>query len=104
MISFIKKHKKISLVAILILAAAGYYFFKPDTASQTQTVYTYGAVETGAIMQTVSGTGQVSPARETALKSKTAGEGLEGAVVAGQAGKAQDVIARIDDDDAQDAG
>lgn len=102
MISFIKKHKKISLIAILILAGAGYYFFKPDTASQTQTVYTYGAVETGAIMQTVSGTGQVSPARETALKSKTAGEVLEVAVVAGQSVKAQDVIARIDDDDAQD--
>ena len=103
MISFIKKHKKISLIAILILAGAGYYFFKPDTAGQTQTVYTYGAVETGAIMQTVSGTGQVSPARETALKSKTAGEVLEVAVVAGQSVKAQDVIARIDDDDAQDA-
>jgi len=103
MISFIKKHKKISLIAILILAGAGYYFFKPDTVSQTQTVYTYGAVETGAIMQTVSGTGQVSPARETALKSKTAGKILEVAVVAGQSVKAQDVIARIDDDDAQDA-
>lgn len=105
MISFIniKKHKKISLIAILILAAAGYYFFKPDTASQTQTVYTYGAVETGAIMQTVSGTGQVSPARETTLKSKTAGKVLEIAAVAGQSVKAQDVIARIDDDDAQDA-
>ncbi len=59
MISFVKRHKKISLVAILILAAAGYYFFKPDATAQTKTVYTYGAVETGAIMQTVSGTGQV---------------------------------------------
>jgi len=103
MISFIKKHKKISLIAILISAAGGYYFLKPDAVSQTQTVYTYGAVETGAIMQTVSGTGQVSPARETALKSKTAGKILEVAVVAGQSVKAQDVIARIDDDDAQDA-
>ena len=102
MISFVKRHKKISLVAILILAAAGYYFFKPDATAQTKTVYTYGAVETGAIMQTVSGTGQVSPARETALKSKTAGKVLEIAVVAGQSVKAQDVIARIDDDDAQD--
>ena len=103
MISFIKKHKKISLIAILISAAGGYYFLKPDAVSQTQTVYTYGVVETGAIMQTVSGTGQVSPARETALKSKTAGKILEVAVVAGQSVKAQDVIARIDDDDAQDA-
>jgi HlyD family secretion protein len=103
MISFIKKHKKISLIAILISAAGGYYFLKPDAVSRTQTVYTYGAVETGAIMQTVSGTGQVSPARETALKSKTAGKILEVAVVAGQSVKAQDVIARIDDDDAQDA-
>ncbi|HOI97874.1 MAG TPA: efflux RND transporter periplasmic adaptor subunit [Candidatus Pacearchaeota archaeon] len=91
------------MIAILISAAGGYYFLKPDAVSQTQTVYTYGAVETGAIMQTVSGTGQVSPARETALKSKTAGKILEVAVVAGQSVKAQDVIARIDDDDAQDA-
>jgi len=102
MISFVKRHKKISFLAVLILGAAGYYFFKPDATAQTKTVYTYGAVETGAIMQTVSGTGQVSPARETALKSKTAGEVLEVAVVAGQSVKAQDVIARIDDDDAQD--
>ncbi len=103
MISFIKKHKKISLIAILILAAGGYYFFKPNTASQTQTVYTYGAVETGAIMQTVSGTGQILPARETVLKSKISGKVLAVKVSAGQAVKSGDVIAYLDDRDAQAA-
>lgn len=91
------------MIAFLILAGGGYYFFKPGDAGQTQTVYNYGAVEIGTVMRTVSGTGQISPARETTLKSKTGGEVLEVAITAGQSVKAQDVIARIDDADARNA-
>jgi Membrane-fusion protein len=100
---FIKNHKKLFLILILILilAGAGYYFFRPNDSGKTQTVYSYGTVETGMIMQSVSGTGQISAARESSLKSKTAGLITEVAVASGQKINAGDIIARIDDSDAK---
>jgi len=102
MISFAKKHKKISLAVLLALAVAGYWFFKPSGGDEMITVYTYGTAQTGAVTQSVSGTGQISPARELNLKSKVAGLVLGVGVSAGQAVKSGDAIALIDDSDARE--
>jgi len=103
MISFIKKHKKISLAAVLILAVAGYFVFRPSDKNEAVAVYTYGTVQSGTVMQTVSGTGQISSARESALKSKVSGKVASVAVSPGQAVKSGDIIASLDDRDAQAA-
>lgn len=102
MMSFLKKHKKISIVTVLILAALGYWFFlRPSDTGQTVTVYNYGAAEVGTVTQSVSGTGQISPAQESDLKARTGGTVLEINVGVGQSVKSGDVIARIDDSDAR---
>ncbi len=102
-ILFFKKHKKISLAAALILAAGVYFVFKPGQGDVAKIVYSYGTASRGAIVQSVSGTGQISAARQSDLKSKVSGEVLEVKVSAGEAVKAGDTIARIDDSDARAA-
>jgi len=85
----------------LILAVAGYFVFRPSDKNEAVAVYTYGTVQSGTVMQTVSGTGQISSARESALKSKVSGKVASVAVSPGQAVKSGDIIASLDDRDAQ---
>ncbi len=100
-IKAIKNHKKISFILIVILGIAGYFFLKPSSSDEMITVYNYGTAEIGTVMQSVSGAGQISPARKSDLKSKAGGLVLAVNVSAGDAVKSGDVIARIDDSDAQ---
>jgi len=102
-IAAIRRHKTISVVVILALAAAGYFVFKPKSGSVSAVVYTYGTAGPGTISQSVSGSGQISASRQTDIKSLAAGEVLKVAVSAGQQVKAGTVIAQLDDKDAQNS-
>jgi len=101
--STIKRHKIIFLIVVVVLAAAGYYFLRPRQNATGTITYNYGEVGRGTIVQSVAGTGQISAAKQSDLKSKVAGSVLGVNVSAGDKVKAGDVIARIDNDDAQTA-
>lgn len=102
--NFIKKIFKNKLVLAVIILAAGFggYFWYSSSKTVKKTVsYATAAVETGTIIQSVSGTGQVSATNTVDLKTKAAGEIISVAAKTGQDVKDGDVIAKIDDSDAR---
>lgn len=96
-----KRHKKISLIILTAILVGGYFLLNPDDKNSNVTVYTYGSVSKGNIMQSVSGTGQVSVADQVDVKAKVAGDVVAVSAVQGRQVKAGEVLARFDSTEAQ---
>ncbi|MEI8361446.1 MAG: biotin/lipoyl-binding protein [bacterium] len=95
---FIKKHKK--KIALVLLLAFGYYYWQgTKTSVAVVTKYAFGNVEKGAVITSVSGTGQVSPSNQVEVKPKVAADILAIKVKAGQKVKKGDLLAVLDDKD-----
>jgi len=101
--SGMKRHKKITAIAIILILAAGYYFLAPSGKNASATIYTYGTAANGNIIQSASGSGQVAASDQTDVKSRVAGNVVSINAAAGQAVKSGDVLARLDAVDAQAA-
>jgi len=86
----------------LVLAGA-YFFFFAGKKSAMATIYTYDTAVKGSIIQSVSGSGQVSASDQVSVKSQVSGDLVSLDVVQGQAVKSGDVLARLDSTDAQAA-
>ncbi|MFA6476073.1 MAG: HlyD family efflux transporter periplasmic adaptor subunit [Candidatus Paceibacterota bacterium] len=71
---YLLKHKIVSLIILLVIIFAGYklYAYMTDTSSETH--YLISAVSKGTILQSVSGTGQVSASNQIELKPKASGD------------------------------
>lgn len=102
-ISYIFKHKALSVVFLLAVFGAGYYEFFMAKSTKGETRYVLGAVQKGTIISSVSGTGQVSASDQVDIKPKVSGDLIKINVASGQEVKEGDVIAQIDDSDAQKA-
>ena len=102
-ISSIKRHKKISFVIIAAILIGGYLLLGPTGKKASATVYTYGTVAKGNIVQSVSGSGQVAASDQVDVKSQVAGDVTAVNVVEGQSVKYGDVLARLNSTDAQAA-
>ena len=96
------RHKVISMIAIVILCG-GYFLLFSNKKSATATIYTYDTAVKGSIIQSVSGSGQVSASDQVDVKSQVAGNLATLNVVQGQVVKNGDVLARLDSADAQNA-
>ncbi|MCX6758142.1 MAG: biotin/lipoyl-binding protein, partial [Candidatus Nealsonbacteria bacterium] len=106
MLNPIKKifaHKKISVLLIVALAIGGYYSYKALNPQKTAVSYTTAAAQIGTVIQSVSGTGQISASNKIDLKAKTAGDVALVNVSSGQAVKQGDVLVKIDSSDATQA-
>ncbi len=92
-------HKVISGIVLVVILFGGYEAVHAFTNTSNQTKYVVATVQDGAIIQTVTGTGQVSASNQIDLLAKGSGNltSVTGAV--GQTFKAGDVIAQIDDTD-----
>jgi len=104
MINFLKKifsRKLILVVLILILGGGGYFgYAKFKGTKNEKTSYTTAAVEKGNIIVSVSGTGQVAVADQVEIKPEVSGKIVYLGVKAGQAVKAQTLLAQLDATDA----
>jgi HlyD family secretion protein len=65
---WVKAHKVISIIIILVVFVGGYFVFKTAFGSKSTTQYVVGAVKRGDLTLTVNGTGQVEAENQVDLK------------------------------------
>ncbi|MBI4250100.1 HlyD family efflux transporter periplasmic adaptor subunit [Candidatus Uhrbacteria bacterium] len=71
---FFRNHPLISILAILSIVSAGYYFYSSATKGPEQIRYVVARAEYGTIVASVSGTGQVSAQNQVDIKAKVSGD------------------------------
>ncbi len=100
--SFAILHKFVSVLIIIAVLGGGYAAYASYAKSKlNQTRYVTAAVEKGAIVVSVSGTGQVSASNQVDIKPKVSGDVISVNVTDGQALKKGALIAQLDTQDAQ---
>lgn len=97
---YLFKHKVFSLILLLAIIFVGYKIYVYVTNTNGQTRYLVATVERGTILQTVSGTGQVSASGQIDLKPKVSGEIVYVGAKSGDFVSAGTLIAQIDARDA----
>lgn len=99
---FIKKHKFITIIAVLALIGVGYYFFRPG-GNTAVVQYITGAATKGTLAVAVSGSGQVQVLNQVDVKPKVSGDVIYLGVAQGQYVAAGGLIAKLDTTDAEKA-
>jgi HlyD family secretion protein len=100
---FIKNHKFVSGIIIIVLVIVGYLIIKPLFSKPAQVTYVLGTVSKGTIISSISGSGQVSASNQVDIKAKASGDIIYTNVKNGQEVKINTLIAQIDTSDAQKA-
>ena len=70
---FVGGHKLVVLIILIILGVGGYYGYQKFFTKSATTRYITAKVERGALITSLSGTGQVSASSQVDLKTKTSG-------------------------------
>ncbi len=96
---YIIAHKVIGTIGIIIVIIIGYFIIKSIFGSSTTTQYIYETVKKGSIIQTVTGSGQVSAENQIDITSEVSGKVLSINSKVGQIVKTGDLIATIDSRD-----
>lgn len=99
--SYIIKHKIISVVVLIALLGVGYWGYKKLTSTAGDIRYITARVSRGAIIASISGSGQVSALNQLDIKAKTSGDAVYIATQDGQKVGTGALIAKLDDRDAQ---
>lgn len=99
----IKKNfsRKIIIVISIAVIGLGYWGYRSYTSTEGETRYVLTTVKRGAIISSISGTGQVSAESQVDIKSKISGEVIYIGAVNGQTVRAGALIAQIDARDAE---
>ena len=93
---YMRAHKFISSLVIIVIIGGGYYWYHNVTATSATPQYTIAKTRTGAITQTVSGSGQVSSQNQEDIKSTVSGTITSINVSVGDHVKAGDLLATVD--------
>jgi len=98
---YLTKHKLISFILLVLVVGGGYeaYIYFTDTSDLPR--YLISTVEKGTILQTVSGTGQVSASSQIDLKAKTSGDVISVNVSSGDYVYAGQILVKLDSRDAE---
>lgn len=96
LITKIKKHKIISLVALLAVIGVGYYVYGGYNSGSAKISYLTAPVTRGTIITSVSSSGQISASNQVDITPKVSGDIIKIAVTSGQEVKAGQIIAQID--------
>lgn len=99
-IGYIKLHKLLSLGVLAVLLIGGYYGYKKYSSSTVVPSYVLTVVEKGAVITSVSGSGQVSASNQVDVKSKGTGDVLNVLVKNGQEVKSGQALAQLNARDA----
>ena len=87
---------------LLILVAAGiFYYYRQANNTKAETRYILSAAATSTVINTISGTGEVSASNQINIIPQVSGDILELNIKTGQKVKAGDIIAKLDDTDAR---
>jgi macrolide-specific efflux system membrane fusion protein len=89
------KRLVVTIAAIIAVAVCGYFYWRSQSGSQSQSIMTVAAAR-GDIEVTVLATGTVKPVRLVAVGAQASGRITSVKVKLGQTVKANDLIAEID--------
>ena len=95
-----RAHKFISSLIVIVIVGGAYYWYHSATSVNAAPQYVLSSVHNGSIIQTVSGTGQVSASNQTDILSQVSGTIQSIDVSVGQAVHTGDLIATIDSSNA----
>lgn len=99
-----RKNKKIIFgVFTLLIIVAGYFGYKALKGGSAGASYVMAAVEKGALISSVSGTGQVASLSQVDLKAKVSGEVVSILIKSGDEVKTGAVLLQLDSSDTQKA-
>ncbi|MEI8130007.1 MAG: efflux RND transporter periplasmic adaptor subunit [bacterium] len=101
--TYISSHKKTSIAITVAVLLVGYYAYSKITSTAGQTTYVLGSVETGTIVASITGSGQVSASRQLDLKPQASGTVTYVPKKAGQSVSEGDLIVALDATDATKA-
>ena len=101
--TFVTTHKKASIAIGIAVLLLGYYTYGKLTSTAGQTTYVLGTVETGTIVSSITGSGQVSASRQLDLKPLASGTVTYVPKKAGQTINQGDLIVALDATDATKA-
>ncbi|MFA6424468.1 MAG: efflux RND transporter periplasmic adaptor subunit [Candidatus Magasanikbacteria bacterium] len=90
-----KEHKLIVGITIVVIIGAGYFIFQKYNSPASIVKYSLSTVQRGTLINTVSGTGQISASNQVDLKPKASGDVLSVNVIEGQTVKAGAVLAYL---------
>ncbi|MDR3571483.1 MAG: efflux RND transporter periplasmic adaptor subunit [Candidatus Pacebacteria bacterium] len=93
---FVRAHKIWSAVITVCVLGGGWFIYGKVQASTTPTQYVLSNVQTGTIIQTVSGSGQVTPSNQITINPQASGQITQVYVKDGQQVRAGQAIASID--------
>lgn len=96
--------RKITIgIILLVIICGGYFAYKKIIGNDNAVQYVTTTVKKGALIVSISGSGQVSVSEQIDIKPKVSGEIVSLAVEQGQEIKKGTIIAKLDSSDAQKA-
>ncbi len=101
--AFIARHRALSVLAVCVIVGGGGAAYAYLHGEETETRYILGTVETGSIVATVSGSGQIVASEEAEIRPKVSGDITSIRIKSGQRVTRGQVIATIDATDARQA-
>ncbi|MDD5110665.1 MAG: HlyD family efflux transporter periplasmic adaptor subunit, partial [Patescibacteria group bacterium] len=94
------KHKFLIAIVVVVIGVAGYFGYQKLTVQEAPIRYTMTTVTKGTLIESVSGSGQVSVSNQIDVKPKASGDITYLPITEGSSVKSGAVIARIDATDA----
>ena len=101
--TYVSTHKKTSIAGGILVVIILFFVIKSATAAKAQTTYTLGTVDTGTIVSSITGSGQVAANRTIDLKPQASGTITYLPVTAGETVTQGQLIAEIDNTTAEES-
>lgn len=99
--NWISRHKITAAAVVIAIAVGAYYGYSAFFGNTNSVRYVSAAAERGALIVSVSSSGQVSASNQIDIKSKVSGDVIYVGVKSGQQVAAGALLIRLDDGDAQ---
>ena len=100
-LQYLSQHKFIAAILVIAIIGSAYFGFKVISGKNGTTTYALAKVESGTLIVSVSGSGQISASDQIDVKSKASGEIIYVGAKLGQEVNSGALLAQIDAADAQ---
>ncbi|HOK20954.1 MAG TPA: biotin/lipoyl-binding protein [Candidatus Paceibacterota bacterium] len=100
---FLKTHKAITVIIVLVILVGGYFLLKPVFSKSSTPNYITAKVERTDLINSISVTGQTTAQNKVTLTPKVSGEVTYINLANGKAVKKGEILLKIKDDDARNA-
>ncbi len=102
-LAFIRNHRSLAFLGLAVLVGGSYFGYQRLNPTDSQTLYVLAQVEKTSIINSVSGSGQISASNEVELKPKVSSDVTSVKATVGSSVKTGDVLVTFDARDGQKA-